>query len=85
MNFEQIKTIIDDWDPVELLSIHCPSDEYDAESKEIWKKIQCLENADQIGYIIFNEFTMAFGKEVFKKSMADCLVIAQMIIDKSTS
>lgn len=85
MSFEQIKIIIDDWDPLELLSIHCPSDEYDTESKAIWEKVQYIENTNQIGNVIFNEFTMAFGEDVFKKSMADCLTIAQKIIDKSTS
>lgn len=31
--FDKVKMVIDEWDPIELLSIHCPSDEYDEISK----------------------------------------------------
>ena len=27
--FDKVKEIIDEWDPIDLLAMHCPADEYD--------------------------------------------------------
>ena len=39
--FDKVKMVIDEWDPNELLSIHCPSDEDDEISTELSQILIC--------------------------------------------
>jgi len=79
MDFEIIKTVIDVWDPIELLA-HAPKDEYDNESLQI---LQCYtENTEKLGKVVFDVFQKAFN-DTFSKNMNDCIKVANSIINQS--
>lgn len=75
MNFGIIKKEIDKWDPIGLLAC-TPSDEYDAESREIASKFQ--NDAEKDGMMIYEVFTEAF-ETAFTKSVDECVEIAKRI------
>ena len=84
ISFDQIKVLIDEWDPIDLLSTGSPRDEYDAESQEIFAMIQQQNNESllTLSRIIYDVFLLSFGKEVFQKSVEDCKPIAKLMISK---
>ena len=66
-----IKKIINSWDPLDLLSF-TPDDEYDTEIRTIRDIIiiDKINNTDQLSVIIKNIFEKSFGKEcVLKKNI----------------
>lgn len=75
MNFDIIKKEIDKWDPIELLAC-TPSDEYDAESREIASKFQ--NGTQQNGEMIYEVFLETSGT-TFAKSVDECVAIAERI------
>ena len=75
MTLENIKIIINDWDPIGLLD-HAPQDEYDIESEEIFLYLGKDEKRN--GAIIHSIFKKAFGS-TFTKSIDDCILIAKKI------
>lgn len=77
-----VKKIIDNWDPVELLAIHSPPDEYDSETQKIIDTI-VNENGDEVAQIIQDVFINAFGNDTFTKSLDECRVIAKEIIESN--
>jgi hypothetical protein len=79
MTFVDVKKAIDTWDPIELLKINAPSDEYDIESKKIYDSIKLMSNITQIGQVIYKVFYTMFGKKSFDKSLDECLEIAKII------
>lgn len=73
MTFLKIKRVIDRWDPVNLLTIGCPLDEYDFEIKKILES--CAFNSiDELSKIIYDVFIDSFGSDIFSKN--------QMIVKK---
>ena len=84
---ECIKNIIDDWDPIELLSSYAPPDEYDSESKKISTLSENFIEIDKIclGEIIFKVFTQSFGDDIFLKSLDECTEIAEKIINHNST
>jgi hypothetical protein len=82
VTFITVKRIIDDWDPVDLLITHAPSDEYDGESKEIFAVIGNNSNIEigKLSCLIHSIFTNAFGNDVFKQTKEDCEVIAKRLL-----
>lgn len=85
ISYNVIKKVIDEWDPVELLCIHTPSDEYDSESKEIFDEMNKLEFIEVgiVANIIFSVFSKSFGHDVFTSTIYECRTVAQKIIDIS--
>lgn len=80
--FDKVKKVIDEWDPIDLLSIHCPPDEYDEISMELSQIL--IGNAD-IEFLekeIYNIFVQAFDISTFDKSMDECRAVAQKIINE---
>jgi hypothetical protein len=82
---KHIKCVIDDWDPIELLSSYAPPDEYDSESEKIYIFIKKSDAVDRIclGGIIFEVFMQSFGDDVFLKSLDECIDIAEKIINSN--
>ncbi len=82
LSYTDIKSIIDEWDPIELLITHAPPDEYDCETKEIFDTI--LKNhkisANELTNIIFRVFTNNFGSDTFTKDVEECQEIAEKIL-----
>lgn len=81
MNYTKIKKIIDDWDPIDLWRSHCPTDEYDDETKEIAVLIENVKDENRIAETIYTVFTAAFNSDLFHYKLDDCLEIARKIIN----
>lgn len=78
-----IKKVINDWDPMELLSF-APQDEYKNEINQIYNFLSVNKNASEkeLGNIIFKIFINAFDKNIFKFTLNDCLKISKKILTK---
>lgn len=76
--FSIVKELIDEWDPFNLLAIHCPDDEYDEEIKDIVEVLPKVKSAGELAIEINKIMYNAF-EEDFKKSK-DCLKIAERIL-----
>ncbi|WP_226535930.1 DUF1871 family protein [Fictibacillus halophilus] len=75
--FSLVKEVINEWDPFDLLAIHCPEDEYDEEIHEIVKVLPNIKDEEELARGIEQIMSKAFDKD-FKKSK-DCLMIAKKI------
>ena len=80
-----LKTIIDNWDPIQLLSAGAPLDEYAPEINKILKIVngRSNKNESEIARTIYSVFLSAFGRDVFLSDMEECLTIARKICSKS--
>lgn len=79
---EIVKIIIDEWDPIDLLS-HAPSDEYCFEIERIYQLLQLTDDINSIAEGIYNIFVESFGDDIFIKNMAECEQIAyKLLIEK---
>ncbi|MBS5782454.1 MAG: DUF1871 family protein [Clostridium sp.] len=78
MIFKNIKPIIDNWDPIDLLP-YSPNDEYDDETSWIANQVEG-KNADEIAQIIFDVFSSSFNHGVFQKSLKEYKTIALNIL-----
>ena len=78
--FSEIKKVIDEWDPIELLVIHCPNDEYDDISLELAHKITDNFTVEYVAREIYYLFVQAFGTPTFNKTLDECKVAALKII-----
>lgn len=78
---ENIKKIIDDWDPIGLLS-HAPNDEYNSEIDEIYRLLCTSNTLDELAEGVYNTFSTSFGKANFNKSMDECRQIARLLYPK---
>lgn len=78
-----VKKIVDKWDPIELLAMHAPPDEYDSESKKVYNlavanpTISTLE----LGEIIYTVFIKSFGNDVFTNTLEECKEVANDILN----
>lgn len=77
-----IKTIIDAWDPINLLS-HAPRDEYHSEIEAIERFFKCGVDEHSFAKYISQVFSTAFGN-TFSKTEAECQTIASKIFQIST-
>ena len=78
-NFQQIKAIIDRWDPVDLGWF--PDDEYTVEIKQIIEAYHEIgDNVEGLGDAIEEVLVRNFGRNVFIKDILECRQIAEKII-----
>lgn len=73
---EDIKKIIDKWDPVDLLRFS--KDEYQDISDEIVDKISLSSEVTSIAKVINRTFKKRYGPE-YEKTLMDCIDIANKI------
>ncbi|MHB1453781.1 MAG: DUF1871 family protein [Saccharofermentanales bacterium] len=83
MDFSKVKKIIDNWDPIELLAMHCPQDEYDDISKEIGNSN--IIDANELGNFIYSAFSKSFHSNIFTKDLWECIDIANKILKNKDS
>ena len=78
-----IKEIIDFWDPIKLLSF-APQDEYDFEIKQIKNKMLINKDikTDELALVIQTVFKNAFGKDVYYSDENIEFNIAKKILKK---
>lgn len=74
-----VKTIIDNWDPIGILSFS-PADEYHYEILKIEHLILSINDVHELGEGIYNIFLCSFGEDVFRKSKSECITIAESIL-----
>ena len=81
-NYNTIKSIIDQWDPLLLLHM-TPDDEYDLEIKKIVKFINASDyiNDSELAKEIQNIFLLAFGSS-FHKDYDTCIEISKKILEE---
>ena len=77
---EAINAIIDEWDPLELFPF-APKDEYRNESILIYEAYLKIKTVPDLAREIYRIFSVGFGKDVFTKSMDDCIRIADLIAE----
>lgn len=77
-----IKKIIDEWDPIDLLP-YAPVDEYNKEAELITNYLCSSNNINEnrLGKEIFDLFSRRFGN-VFKENMTTCIEIAKKILEE---
>lgn len=75
-----VEKIVNEWDPVNLLAIDCPDDEYEFEIQQITSATIRANTAEELAGRINDILYKAF-EEDFKKSN-DCLMIADKILKK---
>lgn len=78
---DKVKEIIDEWDPIDLLAMHCPHDEYDDISILISQKVQTTVDIENLAKCIYDLFVYEFGVTTFNKSLDECKMIAEKIIE----
>ena len=78
-----IKEIIDFWDPIKLLSF-APQDEYDFEIKQIRNKMLINKDikTDELALVIQTVFKNAFGEDVYYSDENIEFDIAKKILKK---
>lgn len=78
MNIQKLTKIINNWDPVGLLAMHAPKDEYIMEIKEIYTVLEKNNNIspETLGIKIREIFSNSFGVDIYEKT--DELKIGQM-------
>ncbi|QHJ70909.1 DUF1871 family protein [Planococcus halotolerans] len=55
-----VKSIIDDWDPIGLLDLGCPEDEYDPEIRDIVALLPHVKSVDELALRIRQVFIKWF-------------------------
>jgi hypothetical protein len=76
--FEVVKKIINEWDPLNLLALDCPDDEYESEIQLIVSATLNENNTEKLAEKI-NEILYKSFEEDFKKSN-DCFQTADKIL-----
>lgn len=74
-----IKSIIDDWDPIDIMSFS-PNDEYEPEILEIEQWLCATNDVNELGEGIYHVFQFYFD-DLFHESQSDCVIIAKSIIE----
>lgn len=68
--------MIDDWDPIGLLAIEAPPDEYDIESRAIYAEARDITSHEELATLIKRVFTRFFG-ESLSPSYESCLLASK--------
>lgn len=66
MDYSQLKIIVNKVDPIGLLSMGAPTNEYDQEIKSILNRLKGGQTEQEIRKIVFEEFIKWFGEETIK-------------------
>lgn len=84
MNKNQIiiKKYIDEWDPMELLEIGAPNDEYDTEVEMIISQLPSIDHVSQLAKCIQAVFENMFYEDEDIFSIEKCTVIAENILNE---
>jgi hypothetical protein len=75
-----VKKIIDEWDPIDLLNMGCPVDEYDPEIREIVQLLRNINSVDELAIEINKVFIKWFGEDL---TIEKCYPVALKIWNKN--
>ena len=76
--FEVVQKVINEWDPLDLLAIDCPHDEYEFEIQRIVSATLNENTADKLAGKINDILYKAFEDDFKKRN--DCSMIADKIL-----
>ena len=76
---ENTLKIINAWDPVGLLNLRAPSDEYADEVEKIRRICDTNISCCELGKKIQDIFIQSFGSDIFTNSLKECIDIAKKI------
>ncbi|WP_164745663.1 DUF1871 family protein [Neobacillus mesonae] len=76
-----VKEIIDEWDPIGLLGMGCPDDEYDPEINDIVGLLSNIKSVDELTVGIQKVFIEWFEEDLTTKK---CYPVALKIWNKFT-
>lgn len=77
-----VKKHIDKWDPIGLLEMGAPNNEYDIEIAEIVRIAYRTNKVDELSEHIYKTFIKYFGNEIFIYPLAQTKKIAEKIISE---
>ncbi|PWI57781.1 DUF1871 family protein [Sulfoacidibacillus thermotolerans] len=80
MNTERVASVINEWDPIDLMSFS-PTDEYEVEIKMISEKMDSCSTAEELAREIHDIFQRQFRTQ-FDKSLIECLEIAEKLMGR---
>lgn len=75
--FKIVKKIVDEWDPMKLLAMECPDDEYHPEIEKITALLPEVKNVEELADKINQIFTFAFDKTMIHE---ECMKVAERIL-----
>ena len=75
-----IKSVVDKADPIGLLGMYCPADEYDSEVEMIFSRIQKGMSADEIAKVIHAVFLEMFSEYIDSK-LCDTMAYEMLSLD----
>ena len=75
-----VKSVVDKADPIGLLGMCCPADEYDSEIKMIFARIRKGMSADEISNVIHAVFLKMFGESIDTK-LCDTMACEMLSLD----
>lgn len=79
-DFDYLKKIINAWDPMGLLVMGAPRDEYRYEIRSIEERFKDSLSVAELADVIKQVFVKAFDEQMFSYVEADCEKIAYMIL-----
>jgi hypothetical protein len=62
--YSSVKKAIDEWDPIGLLGMGCPDDEYDPEIRDIVRLLSEINSLDELAVGIQKVFIKWFEEEI---------------------
>lgn len=83
MQYRKLRKIINTYDPINLLALGTPKNEYNSEIKSIQKRLKENQTKKEIKEIVIGEFGYWFGKDLIKNRFATLNKIAQDIFKET--
>ena len=80
MTKDIVKSVVDKADPMGLLELCCPADEYDSEIEMIFARIRKGMSADEIANVIHAVFFEMFGESIDNK-LCDSMACKMLSLD----
>lgn len=80
MTKDIVKSVVDKADPIGLLGMCCPADEYDSEIKMIFARIRKGMSADEIAKVIHAVFFEMFSESIDTK-LCDTMACEMLSLD----
>ena len=80
MDFNRVKSVIDQWDPVDLLS-HAPEDEDEKEIIKIITSSSDIITSESLGKIILKVFLESFDEDSIECNLDECICVANKILN----
>jgi hypothetical protein len=77
--YSSVKEVIDEWDPIGLLGMGCPDDEYDPEIRDIIGLLSNIKSVDDLAVGINKVFIKWFEEDL---TIEKCYPVALKIWNK---